>query len=44
MIPLLFLDQRWMKRNMVPTFLIVVIFIGLGIAITDWWKNKEHKV
>jgi len=44
MIPLLFLDPRWVKRNPVPTFLIVVIFVGLGMAVADWWKRRGQKV
>jgi len=43
MIPLLFLNPRWMRQHPTPTFLIVVIFICLGIAMADWWKTRNQK-
>ncbi len=40
MIPLLFMDPRWIKKNPVPAILIAVIFICLGMALMDWWRRR----
>ncbi len=42
MIPLLFLDVQWMKKNPLPTILIGVIFLGLGIALMNLWKAPKN--
>ncbi len=42
MIPLLFLNPRWVRENPVPAILITVIFITGSIAIMDRWKNRIY--
>jgi len=44
MIPLLFLNPRWVRENPVATFLIAIIFIALGIALADLWKSRNTQV
>lgn len=42
MIPLLFLNPRWIRQNPIETVLIAVIFTCIGIAIFDkWGKGKD---
>ena len=38
MIPLLFLNPRWARENPVAAVLVGVIFIGLSLALMDWWR------
>jgi hypothetical protein len=40
MIPLLFMDPQWIKKNPIPAILIAVIFICLGMALMDWWRRR----
>lgn len=42
MIPLLFLNSRWVRENPVAAVLVGVIFIGLSIAVMDRWKNRIY--
>lgn len=41
MIPLLFLNPGWIKKNPVVAVLIGVIFISLSLAWVDWWRGQD---
>lgn len=44
MIPLLFLNPRWVRENPVAALLLGVIFIGLSLALVDWWQGWQKIV
>ena len=39
MIPLLFLNPRWVRENPLAAFLIGVVFLGVGMAFADWLRR-----
>ena len=41
MIPFLFLNPRWVRENPLAAFLIGVVFLGLGMAVADWWRRRQ---
>jgi len=41
MIPLLFLNPRWIKENPVAALLVAVIFISIGMALHNWWQKQQ---
>ena len=41
MIPLLFMNPKWVRENLVAAFLLGVIFLGLGMAVVDWLRQRQ---
>jgi uncharacterized protein (DUF486 family) len=39
MIPLLFLNPQWVRENPVAAVLLAVIFVAIGMALLDWWRE-----